>query len=115
MAAGALDVWVTPITMKKGRPAFLLSCLCRPEDRQRMAEFLFHCTTTLGVRESLCTRRILVRREVQQPTPYGPVSVKEASGYGVKRRKMACDDRIRLMQEHGLTWQETEAFCKHPT
>lgn len=110
MAAGALDVWVTPITMKKGRPAFLLSCLCRPEDRQRMAELLFHCTTTLGVRESLCARRILVRREVQQPTPYGSVSVKEASGYGVKRRKMACDDRIRLMQEHGLTWQETEAL-----
>lgn len=110
MAAGALDVWVTPITMKKGRPAFLLSCLCRPEDRQRMVELLFHCTTTLGVRESLCARRILVRREVQQPTPYGSVSVKEASGYGVKRRKMACDDRIRLMQEHGLTWQETEAL-----
>ncbi len=112
MASGALDAWVTPITMKKGRPAFLLSCLCRPEDRGAMTALLFRHTTTLGVRENLCARQVLKRREVQQPTPYGPVSVKESSGCGVTRRKMACDDRIRLMREHGLTWQETEELLR---
>ena len=44
LAAGALDVYTTPIGMKKGRPAVLLSCMCRMEDRERLLGLLFRHT-----------------------------------------------------------------------
>ena len=49
-AAGALDVWTTPIQMKRGRPAFTLSALARPRDERKVAEALLRETSTLGVR-----------------------------------------------------------------
>ena len=45
-------------------------------------------------------------------TAYGPVRVKESSGYGVTRRKLSYDDRADLMRRHGLTWEETEQLLK---
>lgn len=112
LAQGALDAWVTPVTMKKSRPAFLLSCLCRESDRARMAELMLRHTTTLGVRESACRRYALARSERTVDTAYGPVRVKESSGYGVTRRKLSYDDRADLMRRHGLTWEETEQLLK---
>ena len=56
MEAGALDVFTTPIQMKKGRPGVLLTLLCLPQDREQMVRLLFQHTTTLGVRETLCGR-----------------------------------------------------------
>ncbi len=112
MAQGALDAWVTPVTMKKGRPAFQLSCLCRGEDRARMAELMLRHTTTLGVRESACRRYTLARSERTVDTAYGPVRVKESSGCGVSRRKLSYDDRAELMRRHGLTWEETERLIE---
>ena len=49
--AGALDVYWTSVGMKKNRPGILLTCMCRPLDREKMVELLFRHTTTLGVRE----------------------------------------------------------------
>ena len=108
MAAGALDVFTTPVGMKKNRPGVLLTCLCRKEQRQEMVQLLLRCTTTLGVRETTCRRHVLQRKEYTVDTACGPVRVKESAGYGVRRRKMAYDDRARLMRQHGLTWEETE-------
>jgi len=56
LAAGALDVWHTPIQMKKNRPAVLLSCLCRPADADRLAAEILRCTSTFGVRRTDCPR-----------------------------------------------------------
>lgn len=61
LAAGALDAWVTPIVMKKGRPAHTVSALARPADAARIAELLARETGTLGVRTSLIERRAAVR------------------------------------------------------
>ena len=61
MADGALDAWVTPIVMKKSRPAFLLSVLARPLDEARLAERIFRETTTLGVRRRETERWVLDR------------------------------------------------------
>jgi uncharacterized protein (DUF111 family) len=49
-SAGALDVWMQPVTMKKGRPGVVLFALCRPEARAALEQVLFAATTTLGVR-----------------------------------------------------------------
>ena len=61
--AGALDVFTTPIGMKKNRPAILLTCLCRPQQRDTMLHEIFKHTTTIGVRETLCNRYVLDRTE----------------------------------------------------
>ena len=71
--AGALDVFTTPIGMKKNRPAILLTCLCRPQQRDTMLHEIFKHTTTIGVRETLCNRYVLDRTETVQHTQYGDV------------------------------------------
>jgi uncharacterized protein (TIGR00299 family) protein len=74
--AGALDVYTTPIQMKKNRPAVVLSVLCRPEDAPAMEDILFAETTTLGVRCSLVARHVLPREAHSVETPWGPVEGK---------------------------------------
>jgi len=61
---GALDAWVTPIVMKKSRPAFALSVLVRPDDEERIAQDVFRHTTTIGLRRRTVTRRALEREEL---------------------------------------------------
>lgn len=60
-ALGALDVYFTPIGMKKSRPGIMLSCLCRPEMREEALRCIFKNTSTLGVREYACQRAALRR------------------------------------------------------
>ena len=79
LAAGALDVFFTPVYMKKNRPAVLLSVLCRPTDEERLAQLIFRETTTLGVRVRPALRHILPRRQVRVVTPDGEVEVKVAT------------------------------------
>ena len=76
LEAGALDVFYTPIVMKKSRPATLVSVLSEPSLVDTLSDILFRETTTLGVRLTDVARRCLDRewREVQ--TEYGPVRVK---------------------------------------
>jgi uncharacterized protein (TIGR00299 family) protein len=76
LAAGALDVFVTPIQMKKARPGFLITVVADPEGREALEELLFAETTTLGVRRQEWERTALERESVVVATPYGPVSVK---------------------------------------
>lgn len=71
--AGALDVFLTPIQMKKGRPATLLTVLSRPEDRVALERVLFEHTLTLGVRWRIQSRTVLPRAAVDVDTPWGVV------------------------------------------
>ena len=79
LAAGAVDAFVTPVTGKKGRPAFLLTALCPPELRDKVARSLFLNTTTLGVRVREEFRTVLWRKVETVFTPYGAVRVKTAT------------------------------------
>jgi uncharacterized protein (TIGR00299 family) protein len=74
--AGALDVSLVPIQMKKGRPGVLLSVQSAPAVADRMEAILFHETPTLGVRRSTVLRTVLAREEVEVETPWGPVTGK---------------------------------------
>lgn len=76
LSEGALDVWFTPIQMKKNRPATLLSVLARPEDADRLALVLLRETPTLGVRSRALTRTKAGREVRLFDTPWGPVPVK---------------------------------------
>lgn len=84
-AAGALDAWLTPIQMKKGRPAVTLSVLCPPESREELTRILFRETTTLGVRYSDWSRTCLDREWLEVETEFGPVRVKVARQEGELR------------------------------
>lgn len=74
---GVLDVFKTPIIMKKGRPAIKLSVLIRPEDRDAVLEVIFKETTSGGVREYPVTKHMMTKKYRQVETPYGPVQVKD--------------------------------------
>ncbi|HEY4183589.1 MAG TPA: nickel pincer cofactor biosynthesis protein LarC [Polyangia bacterium] len=77
-AAGALDVWATPILMKKGRPAQQLSALADPARARLVERAFFLNSTTLGVRRRALARTILARSLVDVATPFGDVRVKVA-------------------------------------
>jgi pyridinium-3,5-bisthiocarboxylic acid mononucleotide nickel chelatase len=85
LEAGALDVWLTPIQMKKGRPAQTLSVLCEAGAREKLTGIVFAETTTLGVRYSSWERVCLEREWVEVPTPYGQVRVKVGRQDGALR------------------------------
>lgn len=73
---GALDVFCTPIYMKKNRPATLLRTLCRPRDRAILESIIFKNTTTIGIRVHEMQRTCLPRRIVAVETPWGVADVK---------------------------------------
>ncbi|HEY5951250.1 MAG TPA: nickel pincer cofactor biosynthesis protein LarC [Kofleriaceae bacterium] len=77
-AAGAIDVWWTPITMKKGRPALTLSVLTETAKREQVIAVMLRETTTIGVRYGELQRTVLERRIVEVDTRYGRIAVKVA-------------------------------------
>ncbi|MEP6866318.1 MAG: nickel insertion protein, partial [Deltaproteobacteria bacterium] len=76
LAAGALDTWWTPITMKKGRPALVLSALASTAERDAVIAGILRETTTIGVRFTAYDRVALARETVEVATPYGAIPVK---------------------------------------
>jgi len=101
LAAGALDVFFTPIQMKKNRPATLLSVLCRPADADALELILFRETSTLGVRRQAVERRCLERTLETVATPYGPVRVKVAHlPDGSTKRAPEYEDCKQAAQSH---------------
>ena len=103
MDAGALDVFTTPIGMKKGRPGIMLTVLCHPQVREAILPLIFRHTTTLGVRENRLRRYVLSRKTETVQTAYGPVRQKVATGYGVERKKYEYEDMARLARENGVS------------
>lgn len=111
-AAGALDVYTTAIGMKKNRPGILLTCLCRPEQREVMLRLLFKHTTTLGVREHQWGRTILARRERTEETSAGPVRIKEAKGWGTSREKPEFEDLAAIARKKDISLAEAAELLK---
>ena len=104
--AGARDVFTTAIGMKKGRPGVLLTVICDPEHRDRMLQVLFRETTTLGVRETSCSRYILRRTEETVSTSFGEIRVKTSEGFGVKRKKAEYDDLKKIAEQSGRSLRD---------
>jgi pyridinium-3,5-bisthiocarboxylic acid mononucleotide nickel chelatase len=76
MRAGAQDAWITPIVMKKGRPAFKLSILSAPQSVEGLSGIVFRETTTLGLRRTSVTKEVLERRWIDVEVAGQPVRVK---------------------------------------
>ncbi len=76
LSAGALDVYTTPVQMKKNRPGILLTVLCKPQDTQALMSLIFAETTTFGARTYRAQRRTLPREHVSVSTSFGDVRIK---------------------------------------
>jgi len=76
LGAGALDVYTTPVQMKKNRPGTLLTVLCKPQDTNALMSLIFAETTTFGVRTYRAQRRVLPREWVNVGTEFGEVRIK---------------------------------------
>lgn len=99
--AGALDVTLTPVFMKKNRPATMISVIAVPEMTEQLAAILFAETSTLGLRIVEAQRRVLARHSEQIETPYGAVRMKytETGSFAPEYddcRKLAAEKGVAL-------------------
>lgn len=108
--AGALDLFYTPVQMKKNRPGLLVSLLCRPEDRERMTELIFTETTTLGVRYREERREVLQREQVLVETEFGTIRIKAARGKDGRVMNYApeFDDCRKAAESHQIPIREIQ-------
>jgi uncharacterized protein (TIGR00299 family) protein len=114
-AAGALDVSLAAIQMKKGRPGVLVSVQCRPGDADRLEAIMFAELPTLGVRRSSLMRTVLARRTHEVSTRWGAVSGKIAFlPDGSQRFMPEYESCRRIAEENGVLLAEVmaEATCK---
>jgi hypothetical protein len=106
LAAGALDVFTTPVQMKKNRPGTLMTVLCRPSDVQALMALIFAETTTFGVRTYSAQRRVLPRESVKVATKFGEVRVKLSRVNGrVLHAAPEYDDCRKLAEEKNVPLQ----------
>ncbi len=104
---GALDVFLTPILMKKSRPAVTLSVLCDPDKRKDLEEILWLQTTTFGLRSYRVDKSMLKRTFSRMETTYGPVALKQAWYRGRRiKSKPEYEDCKRLAEEKGVSVRE---------
>ena len=103
---GALDVYTTPVCMKKGRMGLTFTCMCHSELKDKMVSLIFKHTTTLGMRENTSRRYTLQREQKEIQTQYGTVRIKTAYGYGVQKSKPEYEDIARIAKEKGISIQD---------
>ena len=103
LQAGALDVFSTPIQMKKDRPGVMLSLICQPHKADELEEILFQETGTLGVRHHICDRSVRNRHQQMVETIWGPVSGKVADGVAQQVTfSPEFEDCAKVAAEHGV-------------
>lgn len=101
-ACGALDVFFTPILMKKLRPAVRLTCISRAADREKLGEIILRYSTTIGLRWSEVNRMTLERHLRKFESSFGPVSMKLSCWGGeIVRVTAEYEDLKRISQETG--------------
>lgn len=99
---GALDVYTTPIVMKKNRLATMITCLCKEEEREIFGELLLKHTTTLGIRYHKIERKTLNSTIEKIETSYGNIKMKKSCGYGITKEKLEYDDISRVCEEYQI-------------
>ncbi len=113
LAAGALDVYTTPVQMKKNRPGMLLTLLCRPHDTTALMDLVFAETTTFGARTYRAQRRALPREFVNVHTQFGDVRVKISRVNGhIRHASPEFEDCRKLAEEKHVPLQQVMEEAK---
>ena len=105
-AAGAIEAYTIPVTMKKSRPGNLLCVMCLESKKEKILQTIFKHTTTLGVRENISRRYFLDRSIETVNTEFGDIRIKRAEGYGVKREKYEYEDLAAIARKTGLSIED---------
>jgi len=101
--AGALDVWFSPIMMKKSRPAYKLEVLSSMHQKEAISRVIFEQTTTLGIREQIIDRKSLKRKIRYQKTELGSIRIKEAYlGGKIINKKAEFEDLKALAKKRSV-------------
>ena len=110
LAAGAHDVYYTPVQMKKSRPGTLVTVIARPELRETLTDLLFRESTSIGIRYEEMARTCLERSVETMDTPYGPIRVKIARRDGrILNAAPEFDDCIAAAEKHGVAVKDVQA------
>ncbi len=110
--AGALDVYFTPIQMKKNRPAWELSVICGEGEREALEDLIFCHTTTIGIRRYEVRRTVLERRKETVETEWGPAAVKVCSRKGRQEAYPEYESVKRLCEAGGLSFGEAYGLVR---
>lgn len=108
LSLGALDAYITPIVMKKSRPAFEMTVITHPNKMDFFIRQIFKHTTTLGIRRIECMRSVLTREVTEKNT----VTIKRSEGYGVKKEKPEFDELAKIADERDISVFEAKELVK---
>lgn len=112
MSLGALDAWITPILMKKGRPAQEVSVLVFPMDREKVESKIFTLTRTLGIRRQNMDRSTLPREGKLVQTQFGPIRCKVRILDGMKTYHPEYEDCARWARDSGVSLAEIQEVAR---
>ncbi|MCE7935220.1 MAG: nickel pincer cofactor biosynthesis protein LarC [Chlorobi bacterium CHB2] len=105
LESGAMEAYLTPVIMKKGRPGMVLSVLAPHGAVDELTKVIYRETTTIGVRYQTLTRRKLIREEILTPSEFGVVRMKKINSAGELRVIPEYDEAKRIARERGLPLQ----------
>ena len=103
---GALDVFFTPIFMKKNRPAYRLTVACRSEDLYKLQKIIFRETTTIGIRYRYEHRTELEREELEIDTKYDKLKVKKVKNNGETYIYPEYESMKKIAEENDIPLKE---------
>ena len=106
MREGARDAHYTPVFMKKGRPAYMLTVICSESDRERLERVIFEETSTVGIRRSVMDRTIMDRRIEEVDTPIGRVQVKVCTVDGIEKAHPEYESLAAICREKGIPYRD---------
>lgn len=115
---GALDAFITPVQMKKGRPGFLLTVLAGEKEKDKLTEIIFRESTSIGVRHYRAARTCLERKIARVKTPLGPVRVKVSTlGNEIVNVRPEYEDCKKIAEKKKLPLREVmdevkKKYCK---
>lgn len=112
LEANALDVFFSPIIMKKNRPAYKMTVLCNESDMDKIQAIIFKNTTTIGIRYRYEQRVILDRKIINYSTPIGDVLVKEVKFNNETYNYVEYESAKKLSLETGVSIKEIYKMVK---
>lgn len=101
--AGVRDAFFTPIFMKKGRPAYSLTVLCKPEQEEAAVHTIFLHTSSVGMRRTVEDRIIMEREPTELETPYGTVKAKKCTYEDISKVYIEYESAKELAEENGIS------------
>ena len=108
LSYGAKDVYFTPITMKKSRPAYMLTVISSEKDKEYLTKQIFKHTSTLGIRQVKCTRAELNREIIE----CNGGTIKRSQGYGITKEKAEFDELAKIADENDISVFDARKLIK---